>query len=84
MRKSLDRDTIKNAVNSLVTPHLDYGNGLLYGVNGNLLKKLQVAQNSAVRLIEKLRKHDRVSDYRKQLHRLPIPARIQFKLMATT
>ena len=66
--KSLDRDTSKTAVNSLVTPHLDYGNGILYGVNSNLLKKLQVAQNSAVRLIEKLKKHDRVSGYKKQLH----------------
>ena len=68
----------------MINPHLDYGNGLLYGVNGNLLKKLQVAQNSAVRLIEKLKKHDRVSEYRKQLHWLPISARIQFKLMTTT
>ena len=84
LRKSLDRDTIKTAVNSLVTPHLDYGNGLLYGVNSNLLKKLQVAQNSAVRLIERLKKHDSVREYRKHLHWLPISARIQFKLMTTT
>ena len=82
--QSLDRDTITTAVNSLVTPHLDYGNGLLYGVHSNLLKKLQVAQNSAVRLLEKLKKHDCVSEHRKQLHWLPISARIQFKLMTTT
>ena len=43
-----------------------------------------MAQNSAVRLIEKLKKHDSVREYRKQLHWLPISARIQFKLMATT
>ena len=84
LRKNLDKETVKTAVNSLVTPHLDYGNGLLYGTKNHLLNKLQVAQNSAVRLIEKLRKHDRVSDHRKQLHWLPIPARIQFKLMTTT
>ena len=30
LQKSLDRDTIKTAVNSLVMPHLDYGNGLSY------------------------------------------------------
>ena len=28
LQKSFDRDTIKTAVNGLVTPHLDYGNGL--------------------------------------------------------
>ena len=84
LRRSLDRDTIKTAVNSLVTPHLDYGNGLLYGIKSSLLKKMQVAQNSAVRLIEKLKKHDSVNEFRKRLHWLPIPARIQFKLMTTT
>ena len=84
LRKNLDKETVKTAVNSLVTPHLDYGNGLLFGIKNHLLKKLQVAQNSAVRLIEKLRKHDSVRDHMKQLHWLPIPARIQFKLLTTT
>ena len=45
---------------------------------------LNLRISTTVRLIEKLKKHDCVSDYRKQLHWLPIPARIQFKLMATT
>ena len=83
LRKSLDKETVKTAVNALVTPHLDYGNGLLYGIKTDLLDKLQVAQNSAVRLIEKLKKHDRITNSRKQLHWLPIPARIHFKLMVT-
>ena len=84
IRKTLDKETIKTAVNALVTPHLDYGNALLYGTRTYLLNKLQVAQNSAVRLIEKLKKQDSVRDIRKQLHWLPIPARIEFKLMMTT
>ena len=84
IRKTLDKESIKTAVNSLVTPHLDYGNALLYGTNTYLLDKLQVAQNSAVRLIEKLKKRDSVTNSRKQLHWLPIPARIHFKLMMTT
>ena len=84
IRKTLDKETIKTAVNALVTPHLDYGNALLYGTKTYLLNKLQVAQNSAVRLIEKLKKQDSVRDIRKQLHWLPIPARIEFKLMMTT
>ena len=84
LRKNLDKETVKTAVNALVTPHLDYGNALLYGINSCLLDKLQVAQNSAVRLIEKLKKYDHVSSSRQQLHWLPIPARIHFKLMMTT
>ena len=46
--------------------------------------KLQVAQNSAVQLIEKLKKYDHVSSSRQQLHWLPIQARIHFKLLMTT
>ena len=65
IRKSLNKDDTKTIVNALVTPHLDYGNGLLYGVTGKYLKKLQVAQNAAVRLIEKLNKRDHVSLKRK-------------------
>ena len=83
LRKSLSKETIKIAVNSLVTPHLDYGNALLYGVNSQFINRLQVAQNSAVRLIEGLKRHDHVSKSMKELHWLPIPARIQFKLMTT-
>ena len=84
LTKTLDKETIKTAVNALVTPHLDYGNGLLYGIKSSLINRLQVAQNSAVRLIEKLKKHDSVCHSRQQLHWLPIPARIQYKLLTTT
>ena len=54
IRDSLDKDTVKIAVNALVTPHLDYRNGLLYNISKKLVNKLQVAQNSAVCLIEQL------------------------------
>lgn len=84
IRKLLSKDDTKAVVNALVTPHLDYGNGLLHGINKSLLSKLQVAQNSAVRLIEKLRKRDHITEYRKNLHWLPIPARIEYKIMTTT
>ena len=81
IRSSLDRDVTKMAVNALVSPHLDYGNGLLLGIPKKLVNKLQVAQNSAVRLIERLNRYDNISNYRKNLHWLPIPARSQFKAL---
>ena len=84
IRKILSKDDTKTVVNALVTPHLDYGNGLLFGINKRLQSKLQVAQNSAVRVIEKLRKRDHISQYRKNLHWLPIPARIEYKILTTT
>ena len=85
--KNLDGYTNKNFCQWSGYLHLDYRNGLLYDVVSNLLKKLEVAKNSATQLFDLLRnckKHDSVSEYRKQLLWLPVTARIQFKLMTTT
>ena len=84
IRNNLSKEDAKTVVNALVTPHFDYGNCLLYGISKKLLNKLQVAQNSAVRLIEKLRKHDHITVRRKELHWLPIEARIKYKLLMLT
>ena len=84
IRKNLSKDDTKAVVNALVTPHLDYGNCLLYGLPDKHLNKLQVAQNMAVRLIEKLGRRDHISQKRKELHWLPIPARIKYKLLTIT
>jgi hypothetical protein len=84
IRRSMSKEDTKTAVHALVTPHLDYGNALLYGIRKKNLNKLQVAQNSAARLIERLRKYDRISHIRKELHWLPIDARIDFKVLNMT
>ena len=82
IRKILDKETLRTAINVLVSPRLWKCTSIWY-------KNLSVEQatngtNSAVRLIWKLKKQDSVRNFRKQLHRLPIPARMQFKLMTTT
>jgi hypothetical protein len=82
IRNCLKVDDTKLAVNALVTPHLDYGNGLLLGIKKSLINKLQVAQNSAARLVARLRKHDHITECRKDLHWLPIQARIEFKILS--
>jgi hypothetical protein len=84
IRKSLNKDDAKTAVHALVTPHLDCGNALLVGTSSKNIKKLQVAQNSAARLIARLKKYDRISHVRKELHWLPITARIEFKILNLT
>ena len=83
-QSQLSKKDTKTAVHALVTPHLDYGNALLYGVNKKFLDKLQIAQNSAARLVERLRKYDRITQVRKELHWLPVQARIKFKILNTT
>ena len=84
IRKSLTKEDTKTAVHALVTPHLDYGNSLLGGITKKSIDRLQVAQNAAARLIERLKKYDRISHIRKELHWLPIDARIQFKILNLT
>jgi hypothetical protein len=84
IRNCLNKTDTKTIVNALVTPHLDYGNGLLVGIKKHLIDKLQVAQNSAVRLIEKVGKYEHISVYRRNLHWLPIGARIDFKIIMLT
>ena len=83
IRNCLDTETTKTAVHALVTPHLDYGNALLTGISKRSENKLQIAQNSAVRLVKRINKMERVTQHRKELHWLPINARIQFKILMT-
>ena len=84
IRKNLSKNDTKTVVNALVIPHLDYGNAVLTGISAKNIRKLQVAQNSAARLIERLRKFDRISHIRKDLHWLPIQARIDYKVIYLT
>ena len=65
---------------SLVLSKIDYCNSLYYGVNCTLLKKLQVVQNSAARLVFNKRKYDHSSDLLFKLHWLPVKDRIVFKI----
>jgi len=84
IRKFLDQDSAKKAVQAFVSSTLDYGNSLLYGLPKNQLQRLQLVQNSAVRVIVGARKFDRISHWRRQLHWLPVPDRIKFKILVLT
>ena len=63
-----------------MTSRLDYANGTLYGI---YIKKLQLVQNSAARLITKSYRREHITPILKQLHWLPIEQRIRFKILVT-
>jgi len=84
IRKFLDLDSAKKAVQAFVSSTLDYGNSLLYGIPKTQLQRLQVVQNSAVRVIVGARKFDRISHWRRELHWLPVSDRIKFKILVLT
>ena len=61
--------------------HLDYCNGLLGNMPEKQLRKLQVIQNSAARLITRTKKFESISPVLQTLHWLPIRLRIVYKLL---
>jgi len=58
VRSSLNEESAKTLVHAFVSNRLDYCNSLLYGVSDELLRKLQVIQNAAARVVTGARKFD--------------------------
>ena len=69
-------------VHAFVSSRLDYCNPLLYGKES--LKKLQLVQNVAARIVTHSRKCDHITPVLCQLHWLPIEERIVFKILLLT
>ena len=81
MKFYLDTSQKKILTCALILSTLDYCNSLYYGINKQLINKLQSVQNSAARLIFGRRKHDSTSDSLKSLHWLRVEERICYKLI---
>ena len=84
IRKYLSLESAKTLIHAFVTSRLDHCNALLYGIDNNLLQKLQYIQNSAARLLTRTRKYDHITPVLKELHWLPVEKRIMFKLLLIT
>ena len=76
IRKYLDTKSAKSLVHALVLSRLDYANSLLFGLPKTLMVKLQRVQNAAARLVVGVGRYERVSDYIKNLHLLPVEQRV--------
>ena len=84
IRKLLSDDSAASLIYSFVTSRLDNGNCLLNGISDALLKKLQLVQNTAARVLTKTRKYDHITPVLKDLHWLPVRERIQYKILLLT
>ena len=80
IRHLLTLDACHAAVRSLVLSRLDYCNALLGGLNNRQLDRLQRAQNSAARVVYRVRQRDHITPTLRTLHWLPIRMRISFKI----
>ena len=70
-------------MHAFITSKLDINNALLYGLPDYLLKKLQLLQNAAARMIVKAPKHCHITPVLCDLHWLPVRMRIQYKILLT-
>ena len=81
IRDFIDKDTAERLVHAFVMCHLDFCNGLLCGLPAKHIKRLQTIQNSAARVISKIKKHEHITPVLRNLHWLPVQTRIQFKIL---
>ena len=80
LRPCLNMDAMKKLVSALVLSRLDYCNSLFAGLSNDKMTKLQRIQNNAARLVLKQPKRHHISPLLKDLHWLPIKARIDSKV----
>ena len=77
IRKYLPGDALKRLANALVISRTDYCNSLLYGLPKSEIAKLQRVPNTAARLVTGASKYDLIIPFLRDLHWLPVEARIQ-------
>jgi hypothetical protein len=84
IRKYLSIAAVKTLVQALVTSRLDYANSLLYGLPKSSLNRLQRVQNMAARVITQSSRRAHITPVLIQLHWLPVPYRITYKVLIMT
>ena len=81
IRDTLMIEMCKQVVQSLVISHLDYCNSIFMDMPEKEINRMQKIQNSAVQLILNRSRWSSTSSALKDLHWLPIRARIEFKVL---
>ena len=84
VRKYLNQSATERLVHAFITSKLDYCNSLLFGLPATELQKLQRIQNSDARLVIRSKRSDHITPILRDLHWLPVIARISFKVLLLT
>jgi len=80
IRRLLGPDLTAALFSAFVLSRLDYCNAILAGLPRSTIAPLQRAQNAAARVIARLSPRDHVTSTLRELHWLPVPYRITYKL----
>ncbi|XP_078139509.1 uncharacterized protein LOC144539314 [Centroberyx gerrardi] len=81
IRSLLNTADAETLIHAFVSSRLDYCNVLLSGLPNCSIKKLQLVQNAAARILTRTRKFDHITPILTSLHWLPIQARSDFKVL---
>ena len=81
IRKFMSISTAETFVHALITNRLDQCNSLFVGMSQTNLAKLQVLQNSAMRLVLQLPARSHTSQHLRDYHWLSVKERCHFKLL---
>jgi len=81
---SLDDLTIQTVSTALVSSRLDYANSILYGIPSKHISRLQRTQNTFAHVVSGKGHTECSSSILKELHWLPVDARIKFKIATLT
>lgn len=81
IRKYLTIEAAKTLTHAFVSSRLDNMNSLLYKTPDSMIKKLQLIQNNAARVVMKQKKSCHITPILIDLHWLPVQCRIEYKLL---
>ena len=80
VKRCLNERCLRVLVQALVMSRIDNCNAVLAGLPAVALHPLTAVLHAAARIIKNIDNHDHIAPVLRQLHWLPIPARITFKL----
>ena len=81
---NITAEAAANFIHAFISSKIDNLNSLLVGLPHCVLKKLQLIQNNAARLVLRKKRSEHVKPLLEQLHWLPIQQRITYKICLLT
>ena len=80
----LSKNDAEKLIHAFVTSRLDYCNSLLAACPKSSLKKFQLVQNAAARLLTGTNRREHITPVLQTLHWLPVEFRVKFKILLLT
>lgn len=81
VRGLMSQQDLEKLVHAFIFSRLDYCNSIFTGLPKKSIRKLQLIQNAAARVLTKTKKMDHITPVLRSLHWLPVCQRIDFKVL---